>query len=143
MTESEIMKALEVCGKDEPCETCPAKGKFYNDEFRCCGNLMIIAIDLLNRKNAEIEDLKNQLSIFKKLLDKAEARIHMYKHYDEERDIRLHSRLTETARAEAIKEFAERVNNLIDMCFYDLGDFDDNMSMKTDVDQIAKEMGVE
>ena len=41
-------------------------------------------------------------------IDRLRAKVNRFKKYDEERDIRLHARLTETAKAEAIKEFAER-----------------------------------
>ncbi len=73
-------------------------------------------IDPINRKNAEIRRLKK---------------------YDEERDIRLHAKLTATARAEAIKEFAERLKAR----YWDIP-----MWGKVAVvfmEEIAKEMGVE
>ena len=146
MTESEIMKALECCstGLAKDCAICP-------HESNCLKvSLEGLALDLINRKNAENEDLQKQISIFKKLLDKAEAKIHMYKHYDEERDIRLHSRLTETARAEAIKEFAERVKTEFEDSKYKVNDTFYARTCNTVVDscievidQIAKEMGVE
>lgn len=51
---------------------------------------LILAVQELNRQKAEIERLRSQVNRLKK--------------YDEERDIRLHARLTETAKAEAIED---------------------------------------
>ena len=83
-TEEEIMKGLAACGIDR-CDDCP----FYDeDEWKCNHNLPLLALDLLKKQQAEINRLKK---------------------YDEERDIRLHARLIATAKAEAIKEFAERL----------------------------------
>ena len=52
----------------------------------------------INRQQAEIKRLQSQVNRFKK--------------YDEERDIRLHARLIATAKAEAIKEFADRLKEM-------------------------------
>ena len=80
MTDNEIIKALEDCAKI-------SKGK--------CGDMTAGALDLINRQKAEIERLKGKVNLLMK--------------YDERRDISLHARLTEKARAEATKEFAERL----------------------------------
>jgi hypothetical protein len=111
MTESEIMKTLECCRGLKIVNV-----KFFNCEIPLevtetekeifVGDIL----DLLNRKNAEIELLENE--------SKRQA-------------------------TKAIKEFAERVKKLIVMCYYDLGDLEDTMLLEKDIDQIAKEMGVE
>ena len=90
LTEQEIMKALECCILGD-CQGC-----YYGDtdQRHCKDDLMQNALDLINRKNAEIE----------------------------------------RARAEAIKEFAERVKMLNNT----------NLILWNEqIDQIAKEMGVE
>ena len=90
LTESEIKKALECCILGD-CQGC-----YYGDtdQRHCKDDLMQNALDLINRKNAEIE----------------------------------------RARAEAIKEFAERVKMLNNT----------NLILWNEqIDQIAKEMGVE
>ena len=51
MTDNEIIKALECCKKDD-CDNCP------NDFGNCCANLAGCSLDLINRKQAEIERLK-------------------------------------------------------------------------------------
>lgn len=110
MTEAEIMKALECCLKTKTmgdCEdmNCPA--------FTKCGCSYVLrtdedfeglvycemlkdALDLINRKNAEIEKSKHYKSFYEDL--KAE-------HIETIKAIRQNEKAT---RTEAIKEFAER-----------------------------------
>ena len=71
---------MEHCVNNSGCAKCAY--------WPSCGDLTQDSFNLIIRQKAEIERLKR---------------------YDEERDIRLHARLTETARVEAIKEFAERL----------------------------------
>ena len=86
MTDNEIIKALECCSEHvRNCAECPLNVTSLD---HCSTRLAQNVLDLINRQKAKIERLKK---------------------YDEERDIRLHARLTEQARAEAIKEFAERL----------------------------------
>lgn len=86
MNYSDIIKAVECC-EIKDCHECPYRG--YTN---CMESVMHGALDIINRQKSKIERLKR---------------------YDEERDIRLHARLTGTARAEAIKEFAERLKENI------------------------------
>lgn len=117
MTEAEIMKALECCiDKDYKCNECP----LYVD----CEREVIAkhSLDLINRKNAENEKLSmeiDELIIAKdQLFDEAEA-------------------LIKKARAEAIKEFAERLKEKYKMHFGKEWN-----AVYNPIDQIAKEMGV-
>lgn len=120
MTDNEIIKAL-VCCKDNsfnsfPCEKCP-----YPGTRGCCvNNLCEDALYLISRQRAEIERLKDMVAQNEGVLPKYEALI----------------------RAEAVKEFAERLKGdnfkvPVDAftSAYVLGD--------DDIDQIAKEMGQE
>ena len=115
MTEAEIMKALECCKTDNCGKHCP----FY-EYADCMDRLDNLLLDLINRKNAENEKLSmeiDELIIAKdQLFDEAEA-------------------LIKKARAETIKEFGER---LMQMC-----DEPNWCVWLSDIDQIAKEMGVE
>lgn len=55
MTDKEIIRALECCISPE-CENCPYDG---DDLLRPCNhNLMKDALDLINRQQAELDDLK-------------------------------------------------------------------------------------
>ena len=83
MTAKEITTALECCKKDD-CDNCP------NDFGNCYANLAGCSLDLISRKQAEIEALKIENQALR-------SAANSYKiHYDE-------------ARAEAVKEFAERL----------------------------------
>ncbi len=89
MTDAEIMKALRCCA-DRYCKGCSEQGKAH-----CRESISALAWDLIYRQKAEISKLKGQVTRLEQ--------------YDEERDIRLHARLSATAKAEGIKEFAERL----------------------------------
>lgn len=111
LTEAEIMKALECCKSRETgkCDRC-----ILSLQGRECKNLTFFILDLINRKNAEIEEYKERFE----MLDS-----------NSQMAIGYADALEERAKAEAIKEFAERVSKelKIDKFF---------------LDQIAKEMGV-
>lgn len=113
MNDNDIVKALECCKIATPpfmCEECPL---CTIPSYSCAAKCKELACDLINRQKSEIERLKR---------------------YDEERDIRLHARLTETARVEAIKEFAERLKQT-------RVDFDGiEMVAVGNIDTITKEM---
>lgn len=58
MTDNEIIKALECCFSDNfgECEYCPLKNEL-DEVFTCMRSKQKLAIDLLKRKDAEIERL--------------------------------------------------------------------------------------
>ena len=61
LTEAEIMKALEICTtKGASCKNCPA---FVKVDRSRCKEVFKGAIDLINRKNAEIENKKRDCEI--------------------------------------------------------------------------------
>lgn len=123
MSEAEIMKALECC-KNDDCDHC------QNNFGNCYANLAGFALDLINRKNAEIEKLcgeVDELIIAKdQLFDEAEA-------------------LIKKARAEAIKEVLEKVAVQIrsQLGISTLEEKEKFYFCLDVIDQIAKEMGVE
>ena len=87
LTDNEIIKALECCTGDfEGCASCP----LYD---HCCDRgykLIYYALDLINRQKAEIERLKGLKKHHQELINE------------------LNKGIAE-AKAEAIKEFAERL----------------------------------
>ena len=88
LTDNEIIKALERCVKDGypyGCEGCPYRAEDCNER------LDADALDLINRQKAEIERLKNTLD---DVLDREPILVERSEKY---------------AKAEAIKEFAERL----------------------------------
>ena len=118
MTEAEIMKALECCSKvaDEGCAECPLCRK---DCFKL--NLEKLALDLLNRKNAEIERLAKEVDRLSQVVLYHEGQI-------------------ADAQAEAIKEVLQRARGKV--CCIPQHHFTLEQVL-CDIDQIAKEMGVE
>ena len=82
MKTDDLLNALKQCIANVECRGCP-----LGSEAMCRQKLLAYALETINRQKSKIERLKR---------------------YDEARDIRLHARLTETARAEAIREFAGR-----------------------------------
>ena len=92
MTDNEIIKALEcLTGFQKLCKDCPYSG---TDHYPFCReHCAKDALALINRQQAEIEMLKG----WERLL-KAES----------------HAPIIKKARAEAIKEFAERLKNHFD-----------------------------
>jgi hypothetical protein len=117
MTEAEIMKALECCFKKgllcESCDECPnmAMGSM------CMDNMIRDAIDLINRKNAEIEEKSNRL---REILP-----------------------IVAELKAEAIKEFAERLIEQKHECGCNFRKKPVYAVTADKIAQIAKEMGVE
>ena len=88
-TDEEIVKALECCQSHTitDCRDCPNRASGHN----CVNELMRNALDLINRQKAEIERLKAEQMMAEGYADALEER----------------------AKAEAIREFAERVMALI------------------------------
>ena len=91
MTDNEIIKALECCIKDNcDCGECPAIPVCQHD-FDCPKT---IALELINRQKAEIERLVKGFEEVKKGIEEAKVLV--------AKDIAK-------AKAEAVKEFAERL----------------------------------
>jgi hypothetical protein len=89
-TEGEIVKALECCIRGNMCRSnCPYDDKFDTCE-ECTSRLAKDALDIINRQKAEIADERARKELCAEVI----------KRLDKE---------SETARAEAIKEFAERL----------------------------------
>lgn len=106
MTDNEIIKAAECCVFGESCEGCPL-------EFKDCANIDVskLTLDLINRQKAEIEELETEID---KQYEQAKADIlgNMA-----DGGVSCHWCIEEH-RANAIKEFAER---LTDLCYKEFG----------------------
>ena len=94
MTDNEIIKALECCTKgntSDVCSDCPLLHTDICTEEE--NGVMKLALDLINRQNAEIERLKGLKNHRQELINE------------------LNKGITE-AKAEAVKEFADRLKSL-------------------------------
>lgn len=106
MTDNEVIKALE-------------KEKYSFSDATRTYRAIEESIDLINRQNAEIEKLKNELE---------QAKIEISKHFDE----------IEKSENEAIKEFAERLKEEVktEQIHYSYRDF---VEIR-DINNLVKEM---
>lgn len=128
MTEAEIMKALECASFVYKNEVLTFKG-IPIEEFSKA------VVDLINRKNAENERLKKIINTSAIILPARKCgKTFLIKTTIE----KITESARTAARAEAIKEFAERVKSK----GY-TNSFCKLLLSKEDIDQIAKEMGVE
>ena len=101
MTDNEIIKAFEHCRKGyltDDCIECPYVEKYP----QCTNNLREDVLDLINRQKAEIERLKAKILVKDNINDYNTAQL---------RTAREELR---TAKSEAIKEFARKLENALD-----------------------------
>ena len=99
LTDNEIIKALECCSTTGgTCKNCPA---FVRVDRSKCKEAFIGAVSIINRQKAEVERLKEERENLLKECKKCGRKT-----------LKVISKLQKkikTAKAEAIKEFAERV----------------------------------
>lgn len=127
MTETEIMKSLGWCELvTDNIVLSNKKGENFLFALQSLQTIKQVLKDY-NLKNAEIERLKKAIKVQEIMLDNQDYAI-------------------KKAKAEAIKEFAERVKEGFDDCRrvndYVYSGYDTGDVLRT-IDQIAKEMGVE
>ena len=97
-TDEQTKQALKCCGEDG-CEECPMN--FTSDDIGCelyVGQLYLLALDLINRQEAEIERWREESENQGVLWSKHFASIF--------------ENAKEGVRAEAIKDFAERLKTI-------------------------------
>ena len=71
LTDKEIIKALEICSTYKgKCTDCPAFVKFDHSK---CKQVLVGAIEIINRQQAEIEELKTAINGFRGYEDKIKA----------------------------------------------------------------------
>lgn len=117
---NKVLKGLEICGKGEPCGTCPYferhRNKGRKDEIACTDALFLDAREEMKRLKAENEQLKIEQT------------------YEEN--------LAEIVEQRGVKEFAERLKKGAYHCGERCGI---NTYLITDdlIENILKQMGVE
>ena len=100
MSDNEIIKALECCIKEQ-CSNCCNCGNWH-EQWNCMTEIMKKALDLINRQKAEIERLK-----------KDNEYILMQHKFQRRPSGDCWNDVIEKAKAEAVKEFAERLKELM------------------------------
>lgn len=152
MTETEILKAAECC-KSENCFVCPLSSNRFESE---CKDIFLGAVvDLINRKNAEIDGANELVSVaidvqnnfHEKIEEQEAANERLNKEVDRLSQVVLyHEGQIAEAKAEVIKEFAEKVkvsSNKTDLICSGALVRREYTITEESLDQIAKEMGVE
>lgn len=127
MTDNDIIKAIEFCSADKIvyCEDCPFNEKCLNDE-----NLFKPALDLINRQKTEIDRLEKLNADLVELADRRKKSA-----FHSLREIIALRKSLQTAKADAIKEFADRLKTEIFNTEYHVDRF-----YRRSIDKIAKEM---
>lgn len=123
MTDEEIIKALECCMKID-CQNCPA---YVTNNQSCKGIQIFDVVTLINRQKAEIDKLKIENCALSEKRITFPERLKIAKH----------------ARAETIKEFAERLIRNITMNNTNDGYLDysvDYNCLIEDINDLTKEM---
>ena len=137
MTDNEIIKALECCSNAEPCANCPYQKQC--DET----DLAEIALDLINRQQAEIERLQKSIELMK-------GSKCVYSYDGETLEYCTCSpcpvsKTKDQIKAEAVKEFAERLIKSSSSCVMVDGDREipgtkSYTIPETGIDNLVKEM---
>lgn len=104
-TDNEVISALQcVSGEDIPCRGCP----FLNIPFPTCKELAAKqALDLIRRQRAEIERLQEYYKRYYDLTRETKELQDVVEHAKDR--LSLFDEAITTERAEAIKEFAEKM----------------------------------
>lgn len=122
MTDEQIVKALECCGNMNECKKeCPLDDLGGID--KCIHTLMLNALDLIKRQQAEIEKL-NKVKVFNFTVSGTEEIIPILFNHEKE------------MKNEAVKEFAERLKDKSE--HFDLEK--ENFVSETNIDNLVKEM---
>ncbi len=117
MTDNDIVKALECCDDEEVLHWCTGCPYYDKENDFCQEDLHRDALDLINRQKAKIEYYKKNRDkcqedamFLAKKCDELQAEIERLK--KENNHFADIGKMYSEIKAEAVKEFAEKVNNL-------------------------------
>jgi ubiquitin C-terminal hydrolase len=122
-TDDEVIRALECCANGE-CDECP-----YQDNSPCKEYLNNAALDLINRQRAEIEILK-----------KDNEYILMQHKFQRRPSGDCWNDVIEKAKSEAVKEFAERLKQNLDISVCGYSSEEVTFDVELTIDNLVKEM---
>lgn len=135
MTDNEIIKALECCIEDEDCSHCPS----IKEMPYCSNDIMVGALNLIKRQQAEIERLNS-------VTDEKFNQWNMLAEKTKQRYADLYNEAKDILKAEAIKEFAEKLKNKIKTECNPYGkptfDYDTSLAIMRYIDNLVKEIMV-
>ena len=99
----DIVKALECCYRSGSCSQCPYEKLRVKPEWDCSSKMIADAIDLINRQKAEIERLQTENEKQKVIMEEMTDLMFLLPFETD------YDKAIKTAKAEAVKEFAERL----------------------------------
>lgn len=114
LTDTEIKKALELCKTNvmADCKKCPLRQEDGSMYVHCTSTLVGYALDLINRQEEENESLKAEVERLRKAIEKTD-----YAYFKKSceldnliYDIELLKQEKSVVKAEAYKEFADRLD---------------------------------
>ena len=73
MTDNEIIKVLECCGKEYSCEKC-ALNTWLDKKIDCIGAILVNALDLINRLQDEKQALINGQETLQNTIDQLRSK---------------------------------------------------------------------
>ena len=130
MKPEEIKMALECCTtKGASCKDCPAYVKVDGSN---CKKYFREALNLLNQYEAEQKELKYKVKKWKENYESSQVVVGDFREI-----INKQAEELKTAKAKAIKEFAERLKEISHPYA------DTQMVFEVQIDNLLKEMGVE
>jgi hypothetical protein len=135
MTDAEIIKVVKLCCEYNPqCAICPLNE--YDTCDQCMGILLKGCLDLINRQQAEIEELTHKLECL--LCHATGSKLSKSTYSLRTMELAVNDEVQECcneAKAEAIKEFAERLKErtrtTLEYC---------EVVLESDIDNLVKEM---
>lgn len=133
MTDNEIIKVLECCGKEYSCEKC-ALNTWLDKKRDCIGAILVNALDLINRQKTEIERLKDLITYQKQEIKEKEQK---YNQVVDDMFGLIETTRNEIAesKSEAIKEFIDELKNRV-VNKYEYTD----IRIFNEIDNLVKEM---
>jgi DNA repair exonuclease SbcCD ATPase subunit len=139
MTDKEIIKYFNLCLKyDNGCKDCGFKGEVCDGSLQGKIKTLKMVSDLINRQQAENIKLKGHLEQLKSRYDNAKSEIERLNNNISAMATTMRNSAKET-RAEAIKEFAERLKqDTIDIPNY----YFNYATIVEYIDNLVKEMVV-
>ena len=117
LTDNEVIKALECCSEANNCGKCEYEPTQHQiGTVSCCNELMKDALDLIDRLQADNEQLKSDISVSR------DAYMSMKDRYEYEKEKVENAKqkcidiakALKTAKAEAYKEFAEEASKKLE-----------------------------
>ncbi len=141
MTDEQIIQALECCGKEYSCEKC-ILNTWLNKKRDCVGKILGNALDLINRQKDKIKEFDEKLIIQQGLIDYQKAEIERLKQNIDGLNIFTTNHI-KVIRLQAMKEFAERLDEMIYATHGNVVDVDGIVLLNhidDDINKLVKEM---